>query len=142
MSFDVVTITDDILKYLEGVEGIVEADGYTHHMLWQEFADDPTAIRYGPSERFRYSWKETGSGYGAFVGEVVDMPVFISLLTATVNDRKLLFWHATSQVVDHRLIEKWFTENLPTTAFRNNDSQEGINQTDATNFINIIRRNR
>lgn len=126
----------EITAYLEGVVGVVEATSYEKNCLWLHFAKD--AEKYGGPSSVRFDWQETGHGYGPTVGFLADMPVAISILTATVAGNKLLFWHAMSVVADHRLIEEWFKKNLPTSAFREGARRNYVNQTDANNFIDII----
>lgn len=114
-------MTDEIAKFLEGVVGVVEATNCEKHFLWKENRD-----RVHPRK-----WEENLSGLGQTVGRLAGMPVCISLLTATVDGRKLLFVHPTSQVVDHRMIDLWLKETLPETAIRPDGY---VNSTDATNF--------
>lgn len=121
--------------YLDDVVGVVEADSYASHMLWLEHALD--AAKYGPPDRTRYEWIPTGHGYGQKVGEIDGRPIWISLLTNTVNGYKLLFWHATSPAVDYHQCEEWLKANLPTTAFRKDGC---INRAEPMNFTNVFPR--
>jgi hypothetical protein len=105
---------DELAKLLDGVVGAVEATSYEKHMLWQEYASE--ALRYragGPDHRLRYSWKEGLSGLGHGVGEIDGRPVVISLLVDIVGGHRILFWHATSVMVDYDLIGKWLDAVLP-----------------------------
>jgi hypothetical protein len=105
-------IDADIAKFLEGTVGIVEANRFEQHCLWERYTQNDGA-----------AWQENTMGYGVRVGDLNDMPVFLSLTTANVNGKKILFIDPTSMVVDHRLIEAWIGRVLP-----------GVNKTDATNF--------
>ena len=107
---------DHIKEYLSGVVGAVEASSYESLCLWQEYRD-------------RKNWKQALSGYGITIGFLADMPVCISLMMVEVDGHKLLFWHATSQVVDHRMIDKWFDAHL-----------SGVRRVDAQNFHNALPR--
>lgn len=118
-------LDEEMINFLDGVVGVVEADSFARHVLWKENRD---------REKPRL-WDQNLSGFGQTVGFVKKMPVCISLLTATVDGRKVLFVHPTSVVVDHRMIDKWLKKSLPETAFR---SDEYINRTDATNFHAIF----
>jgi hypothetical protein len=113
-----------ITDYLSGVVGVVEATDNERHMLWDA------------NQRYRkMTWEQARHGYGPVVGRLDDMPIAISILTANVDGHKLLFVHPTSVVVDHRQIDKWLTETLPQSAFR----EDGyINRVDAGNFINVF----
>lgn len=117
----------EITDFLAGVVGVVEANSYEHHMLWSENEQREKPL----------PWKQNNCGLGETVGHIGKMPVFVSLFTAEVDGHKLLFIFPTSQVIDHRMIEKWLKRTLPRTAFC-----EGgyVNKTDAMNFHNVFRR--
>ncbi len=152
-------VSDQIKEYLEGVVGVVEANSFEYHSLWERFATDASrhgrngsrtfeyhslwerfatdASRHGRNGSRTFEWNGNSSGYGCTVGHLDGRPVAISLLTSTVDGNKLLFWYATSVVVDYDMIDKWLNENLPESAFQVNMPRL-LNKTDATNFINII----
>lgn len=115
-------MSDEMKAFLEGVVGVVEANSYESMCLWQEHTK-----RHG-----KESWVSNLSGFLEIVGHLNDKPVCISLFTTVVNGQKLLFWHATSTVVDHDIIRKWFEKNLTPEAYGNT--------TDAMNFHNVLRR--
>jgi len=118
---------DEIQKYLEGVIGAVVADSYAQHMLWREYHHD--------RGQTRFTWVSTGHGFLEVVGYDNRRPVCISLMTATVAGHKILFYHATSRIVNHDKVRAWLDANMPTSA-REEDGR--INHTDATNFCNIF----
>lgn len=120
-------MSDQMTELLAGVVGIIDAASFEQHMLWAD-----NSRREQP-----LTWKENMSGLTAIVGLLGEMPVCISLFTAEIDGHKLLFWHATSQVVDYRMIDKWMIENLPKSAFH---ADGRVNQTDAGNFHNIFPR--
>jgi len=123
-------------NYLDGVVGVVEADSYASHMLWREYAKQAEKFALNDGS-IRYDWQSTGYGYGANVGEIGGRPIWISLLTNTIDGHKLLFWHVTSPVADYGKCEDWLIANLPPTAFRPDGF---INQSDPTNFSNVFPR--
>lgn len=116
-------------EFLHGVVGVVEANSYETMCLWKEYA-----------EELKKPWKQRCDGLGEIVGKLADMPVFLSLLTAEIEGHKILFIDATSQVIDHRLIDQWLANTLPTSAFRGGDPRNGVNKTDAMNFSNVFPR--
>jgi hypothetical protein len=123
----------ELVKLMTGVVGTVEADSHAQHSLWADYAID--GEKYGAPGRTRYSWEQGRSGLGRQVGSIDGHPVMISLLTNTVNGHKLLFYYGMSRVVDHEMIRDWLKANLPETALRGDGY---IENTDATNFCNII----
>lgn len=115
-------IDGDMMKFLDGVSGVVEATGFENLCLWQRHRDQRV-------------WKENLSGFLQTVGLVWNMPVCIKLNTAEIDGRKLLFFHPTSQMIDYRLIDDWFKNALPRTAYR----EDGVlNRTDAMNFHTLL----
>lgn len=135
--------SDHIVEYLEGVVGVVEANSFESHQLWLNYANDPTAIRYGGQRETRFEWKSTGSGYGACVGyvgnEKKDRSIWISLLTVTVKGQKLLFYFVTGRYADYDVVREWLDKNMPSTAFRADDPTR-LNHVDAQNFHNVFTR--
>lgn len=57
-------------------------------------------------------------------------PVVFSLRVGMVYDKPVLFWHATSELVDYKMIDEWLLKNLPHLTKREH--------TDATNFHTCI----
>jgi len=114
-------IDDQMKNFMSGVVGIVEASSYESMMLWSE-------------NHKKYDWKEGRSGFLVTVGFIGTKPVCISVLTPVINGHKLLFWHATSTVVDYDMIRKWIELAAPETAY----SHGHLNNTDAMNFHNVL----
>lgn len=123
---------DEIVSYLEGVIGCVEANSFEQHSLWKDNRDRE---KNGLLHR---EWNSTGHGLGETIGYVDERPVAISLKTVVIDGQKILLYYATSTVVDHDMIREWLKVNLPETA--KGDYPGGYNHTDATNFHNVFRR--
>ena len=102
----------EVAAYLAGVEGIVDANRFEQSELWKRFHKE----RGIP-------WEENLSGFGVTVGKVGDMPVSISINTAKIDGRKILFVEDTSQVVDFRMIDAWLVRNLPEAATNRANAQ-------------------
>jgi hypothetical protein len=114
-------------RFLAGVTGLVEASIFERQMLWEE-----NQRRQPPRE-----WVENLSGRIEIVGHLDDDPVCISMFTARIDGELILFYHDTSAVVDHKMIERWLFEKAPTTALRGTGY---LNRVDAMNFHNVFRR--
>lgn len=115
----------EMTEFLNGVVGVVEANSYERLCLWKEY-----------TEELKKRWKDNRSGFSEVIGYLADMPVCISLFTSEVDGHKILFIDATSQVIDHRMIDKWLIETMPKSAFK--DDGRFVNKTDAMNFHNIF----
>lgn len=125
-----------MVEFLEGVTGAVDADDYAYHALWERFAEEATKF-FDSGKRIRYSWVANTVGLRTCVGTYDGRECWVSLTTAVVNGQKLLFYYGTSTFVDHDLIRTWLDANIPATG-RQSDGR--IHHTDATNFVNILRR--
>ena len=126
----VCTVPDDELAaFLRDVVGVVEASSYEKMCLWQEYHQEQ-----------KRPWEQGRSGLMLTVGELADMPVAITINVDVVDGHRILFLDATSQVVDHRMIEGWMKTKLPVTAFRDGDPRKGVNKTNAMNFNNVFPR--
>ena len=116
-----INVSDAMKEFLDGVVGVIEATHFEQHVLWKENRD-----RIKPR-----TWVSNNLGIRPTIGLLDDMPVVLSMFTTEVDGKKLLFYEGVSQVVDHRMIDKWFKENLPPTAFRPDGH---IHREDAGNF--------
>lgn len=116
-----------IAEFLEGIVGAVEATSNEGHHLWEYC-----------HRKKKMSWEGGSSGYLSTIGHYGDMPVVLSLYVNIVDGHRILFWHATSQVVDHDMIDKWLEKAIPASAREGGDPEGRINKTDATNFFNIL----
>lgn len=95
---------------------IVEADSFAQLKLWEEFNQ-------------RVVWKQDCKGLYQQVGSFDDMPVNISCNWNILDGYHILFWEAISQVVDYRMVDKFFDwvfgENFQ-------------NKTNAMNFAHVL----
>ena len=112
-------IPDHIKKFLEGVVGMVEANNFETMCIWRDCNES------------KRTWEQQhGGGYGMIIGTFHKRLIFISLSINIVDGYKILFWEATSLLVDYKMIEEWFKIALPIV------SKE--NSTYASKFVNII----
>lgn len=106
-------MTDEEIKTaLAGTAHLVEATDYETLALWREW-----------HERLSVEWRQLPTGFWAQVGRAGRMPVVVSLHGAIVQGRKIMFYEATSLVVDQRMVDKWLAKHLP-----------GVPKTNAMNF--------
>lgn len=107
-----------MLNFIEGVVGIIEASSNEKMYIWQSNKDHR-----------KETWEDRHSGILEYVGWLNKRPICISLQIVIIGGNKILFWHATSSLVDYEMIDEWFELNLP-----------GIPKTDATNWTNVLPR--
>lgn len=117
----------EITDFLAGIIGAVEANSFEQFSLWQD-NNANNGIKELP-------WIEGGMGLMETVGHIDGRPVCISLMVNTIDGHRILFYYATSEVVDHKMIEEWIEANMPASAL----TYDGrVNRTDAMNFHNIF----
>ncbi len=88
---------------------VVEATDYEMHCLWERW-------HYRVDSEWKrkpLAWEQVSMGLSQRIGMLADMPVCVSVFWARVEGALVAFYDATSQVVDHRMVEKWMHENFP-----------------------------
>lgn len=108
-------IEEPLASYLQGVVGLVEANSYEQLSVWKEY-------------RSRGGVEQSHMGYSKTIACPAGRPIRLSFLTATLNGKKFCFWEATSQLVDHKLIDEWFDYHF-----------QELPRVDAINFPNVFR---
>jgi len=105
-------------QMLADAEFLVEANSFEVMQLWKDYND-------------KVEWYERygGGGFGVTVGNLDNRPVCISIQVESINGHKVLFWCATSQVVDYKMIEALWD------VYPNMWASE-----DANNFHNIVHK--
>jgi hypothetical protein len=118
----------ELTEFLAGTEGIIEdCSSFEGHCIYKEVVE-----HWGED-----AYKQHGMGLMHTVGEVGDMPVCITLNFNHIKGHKILFVHATSAVVDHRMVRKWIEQVAPQSAY---DKHGRLNISDANNWSNAIPR--
>jgi len=93
---------------------LVEANSCEGVYLWKEF-------------HTQFYWEQDCSGKIIQIGELDNRPVNIEISWSKINRYRVAFWDACSQVVDYKMINDWFLDNLP-----------DVHRTDAMNFHQVI----
>lgn len=91
------TFQDSDAEFFTDVVFMVEADSFAQLKLWQENEASK-----------RVTWKEVTAGNLVRVGLLDGRPVNIDIGWAFLNGKRVMFWTAVSQVVDHVMIDAWF----------------------------------
>ena len=93
---------------------LVEANNNETLSLWKEL-------------HTQVNWEQDCKGTIIQVGELDNRPINISFFWSKINGKRIAFWEAISQVVDHKMIDDWFKRNLP-----------NISRSNAMNFHNVL----
>lgn len=100
---------------------VVEADDYAQQKLWEDWHK-------------KLSWEPSTRGEMIQIGSILDRPIVITLFVHTLQGHKVLFYNATSQLVDHQMVEEWLEKHC------NPKWDNGTRRahTDANNFHHVI----
>jgi hypothetical protein len=109
-------------KNLKACEFFIEGDSFSQHSIWREYVDQRKLIRDDEWEQHIGNCLE--------IGQLDDRPVCVSLMWVTIKGILVCFYHGTSQVVDHKMIEKFFERYAQPTW----DNGSRLAFTDAMNF--------
>lgn len=77
----------------------------THHeqfTFWQDYFRKP---KY--KESAVKSWEQEGSGYLITIGEIDNRPICINVWWEWLEGYRVMFYEATSQVVDYVIVDNW-----------------------------------
>lgn len=86
---------------------IVEATSFEVQCLWADHASDSQLRRFAPRH-----WEQVNPGWSITVGQLNSRLICISTSWARIDGQLVMFWEATSQLVDMLLVEKWLAENF------------------------------
>ena len=128
------TVEESIAERLSEAIFLIEATSYEQLSLWREHSHESDTVL----DRDLTWWEQVNPGHGFKVGELAGMPVVISLSYNRINDKLVAFWEPTSQVVDYRIIAKWFEDNFHGTW----DNGRRRATTNAMNFGHVVEETR
>ena len=117
-------IDDELKSFVEGAVGFCAATREEQHGVWSRLVEH----RQPP-----VGWKQH-SGIGVTIGFLDNRPVHVVLSHVDVAGFKVIFYEATSTVVDYEMVRE-FIERLAPKSARVGDR---LNHTDATNMSNIL----
>ncbi len=86
---------------------VVKASSDEMQLLWEKFCKQSMY----KTELTKYDWEQLNPGRVLTLGELAGMPVCVSVFWFKINGIMVMFIEGTSQVVDHRMIDKWLEEN-------------------------------
>lgn len=85
----------------------VEATSHEIHMLWRDFADDRTAREYGPPTKRRVKWEQLNPGSMPTIGTLGKRPICLTIFWVRIDGQVVMFYEATSELVDWAKIRAW-----------------------------------
>lgn len=92
----------DYAKLFEGVVFIVECTFNEMHSFWEDYYYKPKYKKAKIKD-----WKQESMGQTITIGTCDKRPVCISIFWSWLDGHRVMFYEASSQVVDHKMVEKW-----------------------------------
>ena len=83
---------------------IVEANRFEQQSLWERYA-------YSTMSRGDFIWEQM-DGWLVTVGKLHGRPICIDVFWNKIEGQLVMFWHPTSALVDHKMIDNWLDENF------------------------------
>lgn len=78
---------------------IIEATDNEQHTFWRDYF-------YEPRKDFTIiKWEEEFTGKLIQIGELDNRPINIAISYAKLNGKRVIFYDAVSQVVDHQMVD-------------------------------------
>lgn len=116
--------TEEMKELVAGAMGFCEATSEEQHGVWARLKRTDRAV----------SWENRG-GRGITIGYLDSRPVHVTLCHIDVAGHKVIFYDATSTVVDHDMVRAFIDMIAPESARR---SDGRVNHSDAANMTNIL----
>ena len=117
-------------ELLKETKFVVEATGFEVLCLWTEFSEEAQF----KTDLNVYKWEQINPGYIIEVGRIIDYPVNISCSWNRINDVLIMFWEASSRIVDLNMIDVWLRSNCAPKW----DDGTRLAYTNAMNFHDVI----
>lgn len=96
---------------------VVEATGEERQMLWCRHA---LKSPYQQPEFRRFRWEQDNPGFWEQIGTFGGWPIVITGFWEIIENRRVLFWEATSQLVHYPLCEEWLQKYVKTPRYNGN----------------------
>lgn len=127
---------DTMLLRLKATVYAVEANRNEHHQLWNDHCTSVQPAWRAPTHEYhRVVWEQLSDGYGWTFGYDHRRPMMVMLTWARISGHLVLFYEATSQLVNHETLKEWLYATLPHLV--GNDNKR-YHFTDAQNFHQVI----
>ncbi len=82
---------------------IVEATSYEQHVFWENYF-----YKSKYETLIIKDWLQETAGKIITIGKCDKRPVCVTIFWAWLDGCKIMFYEATSQVVDHKMVKEWF----------------------------------
>lgn len=107
--------------YFRRAEYLVEISSFERQSLWSKYHND-------------YTWEDNNMGFNRQIGIIDDRPICVTFYLHKINGLNVLFYEATSQLVDWKMIEDYLDVVCNLKEFKSNRRA----RIDASNFHNVI----
>lgn len=95
---------------------LVEANSFEYHALWADHSHEslwpPYDQRLVKRAYDPVHWEQVCDGKMEMVGKLGNREVWVSFRWAWLDGQLIAFWEATSQLVDHKLVDAWLAKHF------------------------------
>lgn len=98
----------EFARRLKDTKFVLDATHDEMFMIWEKFSDE--AMHKNPDFN-KYKFEQMNPGVSLTIGTLAGMPVCMSLFWWKINGVLIMVHECTSQVVDHRMVDKWLEKN-------------------------------
>jgi hypothetical protein len=127
----------ELRRRFEMTTFVVEATSCETQMLWErtQMLWERTDKRAMHDKLNVFEWQEIYPGFMETIAELQGRPITIAMFFYVINSgparrNMVMFWEATSEVVDYKLCREWLEKQ-----FANRDD---VTYTDAMNFHQVL----
>lgn len=99
---ELIPFNEEHASLFKDVVFIVEADSYARNSLWCRYHSKPEFEDYQIK-----TWELVNPGCIVTIGHYGNAPVCVELYWNMLNGNRVMFYYATSLVVNHDMVEKW-----------------------------------
>lgn len=122
-------MTDHCEQMMEETQFVVKATYEETFLFWEKFCvqtmyKTPLSI---------YTWEQCNPGWHLEIGKIIDYPVCIGVRWYRINGVLVMFYEATSRIVDHEMVDKWLKERCCP-----KDCDGRLAYTNALNFHHVL----
>lgn len=87
---------------------LVEATDFERHCLWRENEQLRTLYPH-----LYLDWRRDSMGQAATIGYIGNRPICACFFWVVLDGYRVCFYYATSQLVDHAMLEEFVKHNFP-----------------------------
>lgn len=126
---------EELLKFCDGITGLVEATDCERQFLWQTYAVEAEGLLGYTTSQItlipRVRWFGSTNLLSRHIGTIDERPIWVQFARATIGGSVIIFWTVTSELADFKMAKKYLDGLIL-------KMKAQVNRTDAINFHNAF----